>query len=133
MPSNMHVATKGPLFDGVAKRELGLAVAAVQREVASYAEFQWQMNMTDSFQNATGHYQSKVNIARRGLDLVVSDGYPGSGVLYGPWLEGVGTRNETTRFKGYFALRRAAQSVALKAAAIAEPVIRAFIARANGV
>jgi hypothetical protein len=130
---NIHVATKGPLFNGVAKHELELAVAAVQREVASYAEYQWQMNMTDSFQNPTGTYQSKVNIARRGLDLVVNDGYPGSGVLYGPWLEGVGSRNKTTRFKGYFALRRAAQSVALKSAAIAEPIIRRFITRANGV
>lgn len=133
MASNIHIDVKGPLFNGVAIHQLDLAFAAVQREVASYAEYQWQMNMTDSFQNSIGRYQSKVNIAKRGLDLVVNDGYPGSGVLYGPWLEGVGSRNKTTRFKGYFALRRARNSVAQKTAAIAEPIIRAFIARANGV
>lgn len=133
MASNIHVNAKGPLFDGVAQHELAAAVAAVQKEVASYAEYQWQMNMHDSFQHPTGRYQSKVNTARRGPDLVVSDGYPGSGVLYGPWLEGVGTRNKTTRFKGYFAQRRAANSVAQKTTVIAEPVVRAFIAKANGV
>lgn len=132
MASSIHVDIKGPLFNGVALHELDLAFAAVQKEVASYAEYQWQMNMNDSFQNPTGYYQSKVNVARRGLDLVVNDGYPGSGVLYGPWLEGVGSRNKTTRFKGYFALRRAANSVAQKTAAIAEPIIRTFISRANG-
>jgi hypothetical protein len=132
MANSIHVVARGPLFDGVAKHELPAAVAAVQHEVASYAEYQWQANMYGSFQNATGRYQSHVNIAQRGPDLVVSDGYPGSGLLYGPWLEGVGTRNKTTRFKGYFALRRARNSVAQKVPAIAAPVMRAFTARANG-
>lgn len=131
MPSSIHVS--GPLFDGVAVKELEAAVTAVQQEVASYAEYQWQQNMNDSFQNPTGAYQSHVNILRREADLVVNDGFPGSGLLYGPWLEGVGSRNQTTRFKGYFALRRAANSVAQKTTAIAKPIIDAFIAKANGV
>jgi hypothetical protein len=125
---------KGPLFDGVAERDLAEAVTAVQKEVASYAEFQWQMNMTESFQHPSEppRYQSKVNVLQRGLDLVVNDGWPGSGVVYGPWLEGVGTRNATTRFKGYFAMRRAALSVGQKTPAIAKPIIDVFIAKANG-
>lgn len=130
---NIKTRTSGPLFRGVAKTELDAAMAAVQREVAEYAEFQWQMNMTDSFQNATGRYQSHVGILKRDADLVVNDGYPSSGLLYGPWLEGVGTRNQTTRFKGYFAMRRARNSVGQKVAAIAKPIIDAFIAKANGV
>lgn len=131
MGANIYV--KGPLFDGVAERELPIAIEKVKREVAEYAEFQWQMNMTDSFQNATGAYQSHVNILQREADLVVNDGYPGSGLLYGPWLEGVGSRNATTRFKGYFSLRRAAASVSQKTTEIAKPIIDAFIAKANGV
>ena len=34
-----------------------------------------------------------------------------SGVVYGPWLEGVGSRNATTRFKGYSSFRRTAQKM----------------------
>lgn len=135
MAESIHVTTSGPLFNGVAEAELAAAVLAVQKEVADYAEFQWQMNMTESFQNPSEppRYQSHVNTMKREADLVVSDGYPGSGLLYGPWLEGIGSRNATTRFKGYFALRRAAQSVSAKASAIAKPVIDVFIRKANGV
>lgn len=128
-----NVIFRGPLFNGAAVRDLDAALVAVKREVADEAEREWQTNMTDSFQHSTGRYQSTVNVARRGLDLVVNDGYPGSGVLYGPWLEGLGSRNETTRFKGYFAQRRATQTVDRKVPEIAEPIIRAFIAKANGV
>lgn len=135
MAQVIHVNERGPLFSGVAEAELAAAVLAVQKEVASYAEFQWQMNMTESFQNPSDppRYQSHVNVMRRGGDLVVNDGYPGSGLAYGPWLEGVGSRNATTRFKGYFALRRAANSVAQKTAAISKPIVDAFIRKANGV
>lgn len=128
------ITLRGPLFSGVAERDLELAIASVQREVASYAEFQWQMNMTQSFQNPSNppRYQSKINVMRREQDLVVNDGWPGSGLAYGPWLEGVGTRNATTRFKGYFAMRRAANSVAQKVGAIAKPIIDVFLMKANG-
>lgn len=132
MVARINVKTSGPLFRGVPQRELPEALAAVQKEVAEYAEYQWQQNMNDSFQNPTGRYQSHVNILKREGDLVVNDGYPGSGLLYGPWLEGVGSRNKTTRFKGYFSLRRARNSVAQKVTAIAEPIVRKFIERANG-
>ncbi len=135
MAVTINVESRGPLFEGVAEAELALAVAAAQREVASYAEFQWQMNMTESFQHPSSppHYQSKINVVQRSHDLVVNDGWPGSGVVYGPWLEGLGTRNATTRFKGYGAMRRAANSVAQKVATITKPIIDAFIVKANGV
>lgn len=127
------VRVSGPLFDGVAARDLDGALAVVKREVAIEAEREWQTNMADSFQHATGRYQSHVNVAQRGLDRVVNDGYPGSKLLYGPWLEGLGSRNATTRFKGYFAQRRATQTVDKKVPVIAEPIIREFTAKANGV
>ena len=125
----------GPLFDGVADAALDVAFLASQRVVADYAEAQWQANMTESFQHpsAPPRYQSKVNILKRGGDLVVNDGYPGSGLLYGPWLEGVGSRNATTRFKGYFAMRRAAASASQKAEALTKAGIDVFVRKANGV
>ena len=56
---------------------------------------------------STGHYRRNVNGKVNGLNGRISDG----GVLYGPWLEGVGSRNETTRFKGYGSFRRTAQEL----------------------
>lgn len=51
----------------------------------------------------TGHYNRSIN--GRMVDSmhgVLSD----SGVVYGPWLEGTGSRNQTTRFKGYSLWRK---------------------------
>lgn len=128
---SFNITYRGALFNGVAEAELALAEAAVQREIAEYAEYQWQMNMDDSFQNPTGAYQSHVNILQREGDLVVNDGWPGSGLQYGPWLEGLGSRNVTTKFKGYRAMERARNSVAQKAEGLAQPIIDKFIAKAN--
>ena len=128
---SFNITFRGALFNGVAEAELTLAEAAVQREIAEYAEYQWQMNMDGSFQNPTGAYQSHVNILQREGDLVVNDGWPGSGLQYGPWLEGLGSRNVTTRFKGYRAMERARNSVAQKAEGLAQPIIDKFIAKAN--
>lgn len=132
---SFNITYRGALFDGIVEAELKTAEAAVQQEIAEYAKFQWQMNMIDSFQNPSTPpvYESHAVIDRRDTDLVVSDGYPGSGLLYGPWLEGLGSRNQTTSFKGYRAMERARNSVAQKAEAIAKPIIDKFIAKANGV
>ena len=132
---SFNITYRGALFNGVAEAELAAAEAAVQREIAEYAEFQWQMNMTESFQNPSDppRYQSHVNILQREGDLVVNDGWPGSGLQYGPWLEGVGSRNATSSFKGYRSMERARNSVAQKTDAIAQPIIDKFIAAANGV
>lgn len=40
-------------------------------------------------------------------------------VIYGPWLEGTGSRNQTTRFKGYASFRRTAQWMQEKAPRVA--------------
>lgn len=48
-----------------------------------------------------------------------------SGIVYGAWLEGVGSRNSpVTRFKGYSIFRRTTRDVQNRAVHIATPVIR---------
>jgi hypothetical protein len=61
--------------------------------------------MDQSFRNPTPYYETQVTIDRSGADRVIHD----RGVIYGPWLEGVGSRNRTTRFKGYHHWRRTVQ------------------------
>ncbi len=85
-----------------------------------------QGNMRTSFRHPTGYYYSRVVNERRGSrDRVVTD----NGVIYGPWLEGVGKRNRTTRFKGYANFRRAGQQVEREAPAIAGPAFTAGLER----
>lgn len=130
-----NILFTGALFKGVAEAELEAAIRDAQKEIADYALYQWQMDMIGSFQNPSSppRYESYANVHPRGTDLVVDDGYPGSGLAYGPWLEGLGSRNATSRFKGYFAMRRARNSVAQKSAQIADPIISKFTRKMNGV
>ncbi len=52
--------------------------------------------------------------------------------VYGPWLEGTGSRNApTTRFPGYHSFRRATQQVEAHAAEYARPAVDAFVDEVN--
>lgn len=56
----------------------------------------------------TGYYESQIAVDNAMTNHPkVTD----SNVIYGPWLEGVGSRNRTTRFKGYATFRRMAQQL----------------------
>lgn len=56
-----------------------------------------------------------------------------TGIIYGYWLEGVGSRNfPKTRFKGYRMWREATQQIQAEAEKIAQPHIDRAVARLNG-
>ena len=123
----------GPIFDGRAVDAMGRLVAEVPTKVAEYTEDTWQAFMDASFRTRSpGGYQSHVNIARRDKDLVVNDGWPESRLEYGPWLEGIGSRNSpVTRFPGYFALRRAYVKVSGEIDEVTRPIVDKYVAEAN--
>jgi hypothetical protein len=54
---------------------------------------------------SVGHYRRNVSTRFQHLAARISDG----GVIYGPWLEGVSSRNARTRFEGYASFRRTGQ------------------------
>jgi hypothetical protein len=71
---------------------------------------------------STGHYRRNVVGKQRGLVGIITD----SGVVYGPWLEGTGSRNKTTRFKGYKSFRRTKQYLLKNMQKLLKPVISAM-------
>lgn len=83
-----------------------------------------------AFQSLLFRYQSSLptgyaarHIVNRDLGSmhVITD----SGIVYGAWLEGVGSRNfPTTRFKGYAIFRRTTRDVDNRAVQLAMPAIR---------
>jgi hypothetical protein len=50
---------------------------------------------------STGHYRRSINSQMDGAIGRITD----SRVIYGTWLEGLSSRNNTSRFKGYFQFR----------------------------
>lgn len=109
MAVGVTVLTRGPLFTGALIRELAEAIEERgPAEVAQRAYDEVQRIASADFRNPTGYYQSQIEVRARGAgEYQVWD----QDVVYGPWLEGVSTRNQTTRFKGYRLWRRTAQYV----------------------
>lgn len=107
---------RGPMFSGRTAAALGTYADEVGYKVATFAEDQVQQRLAQVLQHPTGYYQSKITVERAGTGYRVTD----QGVVYGPWLEGTGSRNApVTRFAGYSTFRRTKALVDRKASGIA--------------
>lgn len=123
MPINISVKSTGPLFDGRLSKSIHLALDAAEEEIATQGATHLQGDLgAPPFKHPTGWYRLHITPKRLGSFWVVQD----SGVVYGPWLAGTGSRNATSRFKGYAHWRRAITYVHK----ITKPVTDKFIARA---
>ncbi len=126
--ADIEVRLSGPMFDGRAVHIIGRMASDCQRHVADGVEEAWQSRMDATFQHSTGRYQSNINIATRSQDLVVND----RGVIYGYWLEGIGSRNyPVTRFRGYFNRRRTVQYIRGQVGALCEPIVNRALEEIN--
>jgi hypothetical protein len=119
--------TEGPLFDGRWRGIVDDFVAEMAWVVGTKALSEVQDLLHASIRNPTPYYETQITIDRRVDDVRVHD----RGIIYGPWLEGTGSRNRTTRFKGYASFRRAAQEIEQRVPEIVEPIARRFIAELN--
>jgi hypothetical protein len=119
------VTTSGPIFHAdslVEKMQADIATDIAQRGFEL-----WQANLSGSLRHPTGYYQSQIQVVDHPDGKAVND----NGIVYGPWLEGVGSRNRSTRFKGYFSLRRAMETLQSEATDIAQKSVDEFIAAVN--
>ena len=122
-----RVTASGPIVDGRAVKQSTRARVAIQNDVAEAVENEIHDLLTASLKNPTGYYESRIVTNRAKTSNQVTD----SGVVYGPWLEGTSSRNQTSRFKGYATFRRATQRVEGRAGQIAAITIRPFVQRMN--
>lgn len=100
-----EVNVSGPLFNGSAPSVFARIRDEAQEQVAAQASAQVHLHMNHFFRHPTPYYETQITTQRRGASLVVHD----RGIVYGPWLAGVGSRNKTSRFKGYAHWRLAVQ------------------------
>jgi hypothetical protein len=122
------VRVSGPFFDGRADAALQDFLREVPYTVASQGLAYWQTNLDASIKHPTPYYETQVHVYRDGDAAVVDD----RGIIYGPWLEGVGSRNSpVTRFPGYHSLRKAVQTLSGRTREIAERTLAKYIGRMN--
>jgi hypothetical protein len=143
------VTFSGPLFDGRAAAALAEGVRAVRDDLAAEGEKLTRAAFAASVKRPTGRFDRSVTTTRTSrtysshsgrksytMPVVVDSPSTDTVVTsdlatYGPWLEGTGSRNVTTRFKGYHGFRRAAQQLERAAAARATAKLRTYVARCN--
>jgi hypothetical protein len=106
----IRTATEGALFTTQAHRLFEDFEEDLEEEGAEWALDHIRGTFHRSFKHPTGYYESHVEIRNTATGQEVWDG-GFAGPVYGPWLEGVGSRNNTTRFKGYHAFRNAAAAL----------------------
>ena len=113
MNVTMKVETEGKLFKRSAPEEVKKAVNGALKELVQEGETFLMgqlrprpagvyLSVTQGEGTSTGNY-------RRNISTVVSNQYAeinDGGVVYGPWLEGISSRNAATRFKGYAVFRK---------------------------
>jgi hypothetical protein len=125
---NVDIKQKGTIFSASATQAAAARmVVGINDDLAQEAYTRIQQRLGEVLRHPTGFYQSRIVVERRQTYRGVSD----SGVIYGGWLEGVSSRNRTTRFKGYSTFRLVKQSMQKDKAKLAQPTINAFIGEMN--
>ena len=94
----------GRIFNN-SKREVNKAEEDMLTSIGEEAAKRVKKRLGLVLRNPTGYYKSKIKSDFRAGRVEVHD----SGVIYGPWLEGISSRNAQTRFKGYRTFRKIAK------------------------
>lgn len=143
-----EVTFAGPLFDttgdglladgtlaarhAVADKGIELVVAAFDEHIrVNTGRHTASITVTDesrSYSSSGGRrsYTLDVNVPEKTSVVTTSN------ATYGPWLEGVGSRNATTRFKGYSGFRQATSELDSQAQDIASDALVPYIEKLNG-
>jgi hypothetical protein len=115
----------GPLFDGRADKAADDLADELEKEVGRRTYALVQANLRATLRNPTGRYQSRVQVRQFGDAVRVSD----QDIIYGSWLEGTGSRNDTTRFKGYSNWRRTKNQIESEVGSISRKILPTYLRR----
>jgi len=119
------VRASGPLFDGRAAIAVKEYTRELEHQVAQRGEQLIRTQLGHVLRHPTGRYMSSISVQHKFGDSVVTD----SGIVYGPWLEGTGSRNRTTRFKGYATFRRMRHQLDSEAESIGNRLMHHYLRR----
>lgn len=125
MSLDIDVKVTGPLLTGQAPAIVAQLSDEATEEIGRAAYAEVATNLDRSIRNPTPYYETQITLDTVGHDRKIHD----RGVIYGSWLEGTSSRNQSTRFKGYASFRRAWQKIQRDAPLIADAAIRRGLAR----
>lgn len=124
---DIAVRPKGAIWNGQASRVAREFFEDAKLGIAHEGADLVRSDFDVVHRHPTGYARSRVTVIED-PDPLVTDG----GIIYGAWLEGVGSRNRTTRFKGYRTFRRMRQVLDSRATRIAQSILPPYLRRMNG-
>lgn len=127
----INLKLRGPLLTharGWPARRVNAMMEEMKEAVAREGVNMVRRQLDRVLQNPTGYYSSRVATDTAGENIRIHD----SNVIYGPWLEGTSSRNQTTRFKGYSTFRIVKQRLNRAKSNIIRPIADRYIREFNG-
>lgn len=127
---SIEITFEGPLFDGRAERAIEDACDEARDNLADFAEERVLLGTAMNFKTRTPYYETRITTTRVSSEVSQVDD---QGVIYGPWLEGVGSRNRARPgFPGYHFWRAAKQAVVARGPQIADIAIQRHLPEMGG-
>lgn len=132
---DINVSYHGPIVEGHGTEIVEEFVDDMVWEVAAQGLANVNTVLNASIQQPTPYYETQTTLnwgvySGAGANVIVHD----RGIVYGPWLEGIGSRNfPKTSFKGYAAFEKGA--IALnngQALRVANDVLRRYMPHLRG-
>lgn len=115
-----NVTKSGPLFRSSSLKKFE---RALMDELGDEGVELVKDRLDTVLKNPTGYYKSNITKSRHGESVRVHD----SNVVYGPWLEGVSSRNAGSSFKGYRTFRTVRQALDKKVQPIANKLASKYL------
>lgn len=123
------VRHNGPLPQGQARGVIQRSIRTMKDALGDHLVHEVQIRTDKFFVNPTGYYRSQVDylINQGNGAVIVHD----RGVVYGPWLEGTGSRNKTSRFKGYHIFQKVMKETQAQVDQVALEEVRVMVKELN--
>lgn len=132
MTVTAYVIGSGPLFDQTADDVLDELRDKIAHDGAEWAREQLAQVHMDKTGRARGGFQENLRLVKRNAGWAVPAPMI-TGVVWGPWLEGVSKRNASTRFKGYHLFRDVREQLRNgKAQEIADKALEELLPKLGG-
>lgn len=126
----MQAELSGPVADGRAQRIVQEMTEALVDETALRYGIAVVDELKRVVRHPTPYYWTRIDVvqASPGHDVVTDHG-----IVYGPWLAGVGSRNyPRSRFRGYQHWRKASEMVRRRWPDIRVKILNRYVPRLNG-
>ncbi len=119
---------RGPISDGRMQGDVANYSHDVADALAEAAQDTWVDNLQGSIRNPTPYYWTRIDtreVTPTRYEVHDHD------IVYGPWLEGTGSRNSPNSvFPGYWSMARAKETMKRRRGGIARKILRQY--RASG-